>query len=63
MLLEVVNLTVLYVVSLQAQALANSFGYEDYIEQRKKEKLEAECMSRITVSSLHHLSLQFVYFV
>lgn len=33
----------------KAQALANPFAYDDYIEQRKKEKLEAERMSRITI--------------
>lgn len=35
---------------LQAKALADPFAYDAYIEQRKKEKLEAERASRITVS-------------
>lgn len=37
---------------LQAQALANPFAYESYLEQRKQLKLEAERASRITVSSM-----------
>lgn len=34
----------------QAQSLADPFAYDNYIEQRKKEKLETERASRITVS-------------
>ncbi|XP_027175939.1 nucleolar protein 10 [Coffea eugenioides] len=33
----------------KAQALADPFAYESYIERRKKEKLEAERASRITI--------------
>lgn len=33
----------------KAQALANPFGYDAYLEQRKQEKLEAERASRITI--------------
>lgn len=35
---------------LQAKALVDPFAYEEYIEQRKREKLEKELASRITVS-------------
>lgn len=34
---------------LQMQSLADPFAYDAYIEQRKKEKVEAERASRITV--------------
>ena len=40
---------------MQAQALADPFAYESYIERRKKEKLEAERASRITVSFMPEL--------
>ncbi|KAF7146569.1 hypothetical protein RHSIM_Rhsim04G0111000 [Rhododendron simsii] len=33
----------------KAQALADPFAYDDYIEKRKQEKLEAERASRITI--------------
>ena len=36
---------------LQAQALADPFAYDAYMEKRKQEKIEAERASRITVSS------------
>ncbi|OWM85471.1 hypothetical protein CDL15_Pgr019095 [Punica granatum] len=35
--------------NLTAKALADPFAYDSYVEQRKKEKLEAERASRITI--------------
>lgn len=35
----------------QAQAAADPFAYEAYIEKRKQEKIEADRASRITVGS------------
>lgn len=47
---------------LQMQSLADPFAYDTYIEQRKKEKMEAERASRITVClSFSTLYLWFFY--
>lgn len=47
-------------VLLQAKALVEPFAYDAYIEERKREKLENERVSRITVSYFH---LIFEYFI
>lgn len=48
---------------MQAQALADPFIYDAYIERRKQEKIEKERESRITVSVIcvnKHLGLVFL---
>lgn len=44
-----VNLLFSDFILLQAKALVDPFAYDSYIEQRKREKLENERASRITV--------------
>lgn len=38
---------------LQAKELANPFSYEEYIEQKRQEKMEKERANRIAVSNMN----------
>lgn len=48
-------------IILQAKALVDPFEYEAYIEQQKREKMEAERASRITVEFIPSLIILVFY--
>ena len=51
------NLLFYFFILLQAKALVDPFAYDAYLEQKKREKLEKERSSRITVSYFHLIFL------